>query len=53
MKDELDTGRKRRSFAREFKRQVFEETLVARASVSGVPLRHGLNTTMVFKWRRD
>jgi len=52
MKDEIDTPRKRRSFAREFKRQVVEETLVAGASVSGVALRHGLNNNMVFKWRR-
>jgi len=53
MKDEIDTGRKRRSFARAFKRQVVEETLVAGASVSGVALRHGLNNNMVFKWRRE
>jgi transposase len=52
MKDEIDTPRKRRSFAREFKRQVVEETLVPGASVSGVALRHGLNNNMVFKWRR-
>ena len=53
MKDEIATGRKRRSFAREFKRQVVEETLVLGASVSGVALRHGLNNNMVFKWRRE
>ncbi len=53
MKDEIDTGRKRRSFARAFKRQVVEETLVPGASVSGVALRHGLNNNMVFKWRRE
>lgn len=53
MKDEIDTPRKRRSFAREFKRQVVEETLVPGASVSGVALRHGLNNNMVFKWRRE
>ena len=53
MKDEIDTGRKRRSFARAFKRQVIEETLVPGASVSGVALRHGLNNNMVFKWRRE
>lgn len=53
MKDEVAIGRKRRSFAREFKRQVVEETLVAGASVSGVALRHGLNNNMVFKWRRE
>ena len=53
MKDEIDTQRKRRSFAREFKRQVVEETLVPGASVSGVALRHGLNNNMVFKWRRQ
>lgn len=52
MKDEIDTPRKRRSFAREFKRQVVEETLVPGASVSGVALRYGLNNNMVFKWRR-
>ncbi len=53
MKDEVDTGRKRRSFGREFKRQVVEETLAPGASVSGVALRHGLNNNMVFKWRRE
>jgi transposase len=53
MKNEVDTPRKRRSFARAFKRQVVEETLVAGASVSGVALRHGLNNNMVFKWRRE
>ena len=52
MRDHLSTGRKRRSFRREFKRQVVEETLAPGASVSGVALRHGLNNNMVFKWRR-
>jgi transposase len=52
MKDRLGTGRKRRSFRREYKRQVVEETLAPGASVSGVALRHGLNNNMVFKWRR-
>ena len=53
MKDEMAIGRKRRSFARKFKRQVVEETLVAGASVSGIDLRHGLNNNMVFKWQRE
>jgi transposase-like protein len=53
MKDEIDTGRKRRSFGRAFKRQVVEETLVPGASVSGVALRPGLNNSMVCKWRRE
>jgi len=52
MRDGVATGRKRRSFRREFKRQVVEETLAPGASVSGVALRHGLNNNMVFKWRR-
>ena len=52
MRDGLGTVRKRRSFRREFKRQVVEETLAPGASVSGVALRHGLNNNMVFKWRR-
>jgi transposase len=52
MSDQLSTGRKRRSFRREFKRRVVEETLAPGASVSGVALRHGLNNNMVFKWRR-
>ena len=51
MKDEIDAVRRRRSFRREFKRQVVEETLVHGASVSGVCLRHGLNSNMVLKWR--
>jgi transposase len=52
MRDQLSSGRKRRSFRREFKGQVVEETLAPGASVSGVALRHGLNNNMVFKWRR-
>lgn len=52
MREQLSTARKRRSFRREFKRQVVEETLAPGASVSGVALRHGLNSNMVFKWRR-
>jgi transposase len=52
MRDGLSAGRKRRSFRREFKRRIVEETLAPGASVSGVALRHGLNNNMVFKWRR-
>ena len=43
---------RRRSFTREFRRLVVKETLAPGASVSGVALKHRLNTNMLFTWRR-
>ncbi len=45
--------RKRRSYAKAFKRRVVAETLEPGASVAAVARRHGLNTNMVFLWRGD
>ena len=36
-----------------FKRQVVAETFVEGASVAVVARRHGLNSNMVFGWRKD
>lgn len=43
---------RRRSFTAEFRRLVVKETLAPGASVSGVALKHQLNTNMLFTWRR-
>jgi transposase-like protein len=43
---------RRRSYAKEFKRQVVKETLGAGCSVSAVALRHRINTNLLFTWRR-
>ena len=43
---------RRRSYTKEFRRQVVKETLGAGASVSAVALRHRINTNMLFSWRR-
>lgn len=43
---------RRRSYTREFRRQVVKETLAPGAPVSAVALKHGLNTNMLFSWRR-
>jgi transposase len=43
---------KRRYLALEEKRRIVEETLVEGASVARIALAHGLNTNLVFNWRR-
>jgi transposase len=43
---------KRRHLALEEKRRIAEETLVEGASVARIALAHGLNTNLVFNWRR-
>lgn len=52
----MDTTRQRRDrrrhFSAAFKRQVVEETLDGRESVSVVARRHDLNTNLLFTWRR-
>jgi len=43
---------KRRYLALEEKRRIVEETLVEGASVARIALAHGLNTNLLFTWRR-
>ena len=43
---------KRRYLALEEKRRIVEETLVEGASVAKIALAHGLNSNLVFNWRR-
>jgi transposase len=45
-------GPERRHLALEEKRRIVEETLVEGASVAKIALAHGLNTNLVFNWRR-
>jgi transposase len=42
---------KRRSYPKELKRRIVEETLIPGASVSRVAQLHGVNTNQVFRWR--
>jgi len=42
----------RRQYSEAFRRQVVAETLDRSESVAAVALRHGLNSNLVFKWRR-
>ncbi|WP_087087112.1 transposase [Caballeronia catudaia] len=44
---------KRPNFAREFKRQLVEQTLEPGASVSLVARRNDINTNLLFRWRRQ
>jgi len=43
---------KRRYLGLEEKQRIVEETLVEGASVARIALAHGLNTNLVFNWRR-
>lgn len=45
--------RRRREYSVAFKRRVVALSLEAGASVSQVAQRHGLNTNLLFTWRRD
>jgi len=57
---EQDTGytvaaksiRKRRHYPKALKRQMVEETLAGRESVSMVARRHDVNANQLFKWRQ-
>jgi len=49
---ELAPGRVRRSYSKDFKRQVVAQCREAGNSVAGVALRHGLNANVVHKWLR-
>ena len=44
--------RKRRSWTRDEKRRIVEESLVAGASIAEVARRHELNANLLFTWRR-
>ena len=43
----------RRRFSPEFKRQIVEEVLSGRDSVSVIARRHDINTNQLFKWKRQ
>src|ERR1035438_7434492 len=43
----------RRRYSLDFKRQVLQEIVAPGASVAVVARRHGLNTNVVFRWRRQ
>lgn len=43
----------RRKFSTEFKRDLVAQTLAPGASVSGIALANGLNTNLLFAWRRQ
>lgn len=55
MANEVQHGRRRRStnYPLEFKREVAQQACEAGVSVAQLALQHGLNTNMVFKWRRQ
>jgi len=44
---------KRRRYSKAFKRQVVEETLTGKDSVSVVARRHDINTNLLFNWRKQ
>lgn len=46
-------GRKRRSWKRDEKRQIVEESLQDGASIAEVARRHDLNANLLFTWRRQ
>lgn len=52
---ELETGRRRRStnYPLEFKRRLAEQACDESVSVAQLALEHGLNTNMLFRWRRQ
>jgi transposase len=46
-------ARKRRQYSKALKRQMVEETLAGRDSVSVVARRYDVNANQLFKWRRQ
>ena len=46
-------ARKRREYSAAFKRRLVAQSLEPGASVSQIAQRHGLNTNLLFTWRRD
>jgi len=47
----LNQAPNRKHYTDEFKRQIVEASLVAGTSISGLALKHGINTNLVHKWR--
>jgi transposase len=45
-----ETGRTRRTYARQFKSEVVAQCLVPGASVSAIALSHGINANVIRKW---
>ncbi len=52
-KDGESAGRKRRSWTRDEKRRIVEESLEQGASIAEVGRRHELNANLLFTWRRN
>ena len=50
--DFVAVGRKRRSWTRDEKRRIVEESLLEGASIAEVARRHELNANLLFTWRR-
>ena len=50
--DFAPVGRKRRSWTRDEKRRIVEESLLEGASIAEVARRHELNANLLFTWRR-
>lgn len=55
MESEVEHSRRRRStnYLLEFKRQLAQQACDSAVSVSQLALQHGLNTNMLFRWRRQ
>lgn len=55
MESEVEHGKRRRStnYPLEFKRKLAQQACEPGVSVAQLALQHGLNTNMVFKWRRQ
>lgn len=55
MESEVEHGRRRRSanYPLEFKRHLAQQACDSAVSVSQLALQHGLNTNMLFRWRRQ
>jgi transposase len=51
--DLAPVGRKRRSWTRDAKRQIVEESLQDGSSIAEVARRHDLNANLLFTWRRQ
>ncbi|MCB1872581.1 MAG: transposase [Gammaproteobacteria bacterium] len=51
--DNAPTKSRRRQFSPEFKRQIVEEALEGRESVSVIARRHDINANQLFKWKRQ
>ncbi|NNG25529.1 transposase [Massilia sp. ML15P13] len=55
LESEVEHSRRRRSanYPLEFKRQLAQQACDSTVSVSQLALQHGLNTNMLFRWRRQ